>query len=153
MFGKKDPNKSPKDTGGPVVKTGPTRGNNRSRNDDGQWRKKRSDTGTKKKGCYITTAVCEFRGLPDNCHELISLRAFRDDVLLPTVEGRNLVEHYYEIAPSIAASLRDPVEIEAVWKSIQECLASITAGKNDEAIAKYKSMTYGLLSKVGKSVA
>lgn len=36
---------SPKDTKGPVVKTGPTAGQNRSRNQDGTWRKKRSDTG------------------------------------------------------------------------------------------------------------
>lgn len=40
---KKPINKSPKETGGPVVKSGPTRGQNRSRNDDGTWRKKRSD--------------------------------------------------------------------------------------------------------------
>lgn len=36
---------SPKDTHGPVVKTGPTAGQNRSRNKNGRWRKKRSDTG------------------------------------------------------------------------------------------------------------
>ena len=36
---------SPRDTGGPVVKTGPTAGQNRSRNQDGQWRRKRSDAG------------------------------------------------------------------------------------------------------------
>ena len=36
---------SPQDTGGPVVKTGPTAGQNRSRNKDGTWRKKRSDAG------------------------------------------------------------------------------------------------------------
>ena len=36
---------SPRDTGGPVVKTGPTAGQNRSRNKDGSWRKKRSDAG------------------------------------------------------------------------------------------------------------
>ncbi|WP_262557078.1 MULTISPECIES: hypothetical protein [Acinetobacter] len=34
---------SPKDTKGPVVKTGPTAGENRTRNDNGEWRKKRSD--------------------------------------------------------------------------------------------------------------
>lgn len=45
MSNKKDSSKSPKNTGGPVVKTGPTAGNNRSRNDDGQWRAKRSDAG------------------------------------------------------------------------------------------------------------
>ena len=40
---------SPKDTHGPVVKTGPTAGQNRSRNKDGTWRKKRSDAGQTKK--------------------------------------------------------------------------------------------------------
>lgn len=45
---KKDPKKSPKETNGPVVKTGPTAGNNRSRNDDGTWRAKRSDAGKKR---------------------------------------------------------------------------------------------------------
>lgn len=34
---------SPKNTHGPVVKSGPTAGNVRTRNSNGQWRKKRSD--------------------------------------------------------------------------------------------------------------
>lgn len=36
---------SPRDTHGPLVKTGPTAGQNRSRNKDGRWRAKRSDVG------------------------------------------------------------------------------------------------------------
>lgn len=40
---------SPKDTHGPVVTTGPTAGQNRSRNNDGRWRKKRSDAGKSRK--------------------------------------------------------------------------------------------------------
>lgn len=36
---------SPNQTGGPIVKTGPTAGNVRSRNKDGTWHKKRSDAG------------------------------------------------------------------------------------------------------------
>lgn len=39
---------SPKDTHGPIVKTGPTAGQNRSRNQNGRWRKKRSDAGSRK---------------------------------------------------------------------------------------------------------
>lgn len=39
---------SPKDTHGPIVKTGPTAGQNRSRNQNGRWRKKRSDAGKSK---------------------------------------------------------------------------------------------------------
>ncbi len=46
MSDKKDSSKSPKETNGPVVKTGPTAGQNRSRNDDGRWRAKRSDDGS-----------------------------------------------------------------------------------------------------------
>ena len=40
---------SPSQTGGPVVKTGPTAGQNRSRNKNGQWSRKRSDAGKSKK--------------------------------------------------------------------------------------------------------
>ena len=36
---------SPKDTHGPVVKTGPTAGQNRSRNKNGQWHKRQSNKG------------------------------------------------------------------------------------------------------------
>lgn len=39
---------SPSETGGPIIKTGPTKGKNRSRNKNGRWRKKRSDTGKKR---------------------------------------------------------------------------------------------------------
>jgi hypothetical protein len=45
---------SPKDTHGPVVQTGPTAGQNRSRNSNGQWRKKRSDAGVPRKFCEPT---------------------------------------------------------------------------------------------------
>nr|WP_181716062.1 hypothetical protein [Arthrobacter sp.]QJS06531.1 hypothetical protein [Arthrobacter sp.] len=49
MNEKKDSKQSPKNTGGPVVQTGPTSGQNRSRNSNGEWRKKRSDAGTSRK--------------------------------------------------------------------------------------------------------
>lgn len=44
----KSAKKSSWQTGGPIVKTGPTRGQNRSRNKDGTWRKKRSDAGKRR---------------------------------------------------------------------------------------------------------
>lgn len=40
---------SPRDTKGPIVKTGLTAGENRSRNQDGRWHDKRSDAGSKRK--------------------------------------------------------------------------------------------------------
>lgn len=39
---------SPKETKGPIVKSGPTAGQVRSKNKDGRWRKKRSDAGIKR---------------------------------------------------------------------------------------------------------
>lgn len=146
MFGKKDPSKSPRDTGGPVVKTGPTRGENRSRNDNGEWRKKRSDAGSerKKSGCYLTTAACVHRGLPDDCYELEVLRGFRDDVLLATEGGRALVSHYYDVAPAIASKLTHERDLEFVWLMIQKCIAEIDENKYVEATSTYREMTEGL---------
>ena len=40
---------SPKYTHGPIVKTGPTAGQVRSRNNNGQWRAKRGDAGIPRK--------------------------------------------------------------------------------------------------------
>lgn len=40
---------SPSQTHGPIVKTGPNKGEVRSRNKDGKWRAKRSDAGQKRK--------------------------------------------------------------------------------------------------------
>lgn len=44
LFGGGDKNRGPK------VKTGPTKGQERSRKKTGEWRAKRSDTGVKRKG-------------------------------------------------------------------------------------------------------
>jgi hypothetical protein len=41
--------RSPRDTHGPTVKTGPNAGKNRTRGKDGHWRRKRSDAGTPRK--------------------------------------------------------------------------------------------------------
>lgn len=49
MAEKKDPNKSPRENNGPVVKTGPTAGQNRTRTESGTWRKKRDDAGKSRK--------------------------------------------------------------------------------------------------------
>lgn len=48
MSDKKDPKLPPSKTGGPVVHTGPTAGQNRSKNNDGTWHAKRSDAGKKR---------------------------------------------------------------------------------------------------------
>lgn len=60
-------------------------------------------------GCFITGAVCEGLGLPDDCTELRALRAFRDTYMQETAERRAMVQDYYAIAPGIVAKLaNDP---------------------------------------------
>ncbi len=149
--------KSPKDTKGPVVKTGPTKGQNRSRTKVGTWRAKRSDTGKSrpnksssgggKKGCFLTTAACEVRGLPDDCAELTLLRRFRDEVLLYSDEGRRLVEQYYNEAPNLVPFVVDSPEKERVWRDIQVTVSHIKRGHHDEATARYSSMFKRLRTK------
>ncbi len=58
----------------------------------------------RKKLCFITTAVCEFEGKPDDCAELTAFRNFRDGWL--TEQGdEKLIREYYEIAPSIVTAI------------------------------------------------
>lgn len=141
--------KSPKDTGGPIVKTGPTAGRNRSHNKDGSWRKKRSDSGNSKKsgGCFLTTSACEYKGLDDNCHELKLLRKFRDQFLLPTKEGQALVQHYYQISPEILEKISTKSELEGIWKVIKSCVSHIEEQNPYKALAEYKAMARSLEAK------
>lgn len=53
------------------------------------------------KGCFVTTAVMSHLNSPDDCYELQVLRSFRDDYLLKSVNGENLVESYYDKSPRL----------------------------------------------------
>lgn len=143
--------KSPKDTGGPVVKTGPTSGQNRSRNKDGSWRKKRSDSGKSKKKsgglCFLTTAACNFKGLPDDCHQLETLRAFRDSHLLNTEQGKSLVNEYYAVAPKIVRQLHKKSDYEYIWGVVSDCVKAIEEHNFEHATSKYKHMVEKLRNK------
>lgn len=152
--------KSPKDTKGPVVKSGPTRGQNRSRNKDGQWRSKRSDSGKSrdkggkssgKKGCFLTTAACEFRGLPDDCHELQVLRLLRDEILMKTPEGVGLVEDYYDIAPRLVPLLDNPLVADQVWTDIKRAVEQAEKGHASDAVGTYRKMVETLQRSKGQA--
>lgn len=55
--------------------------------------------------CFITTAVCEFRGESDDCAMLSSFRAFRDGYLRNCPDGEKMIAEYYEIAPGIVSRI------------------------------------------------
>lgn len=99
----------------------------------------------KGKMCFITTAVCASCGLPDDCEELTSLRAFRDSYLEKTPEGHELVLEYYDVAPGIVMCIdqsADPGRIYSGLLSgwIRPCLCDIAAGEYESCRDRYIQM-------------
>lgn len=91
-----------------------------------------------KGGCFITTAICEVLGLPDDCDVLQTLRQFRDEVLLTNEEDAALVQQYYDEAPIIVELLKDlPLYVSVLNKLAQEyifpAVAAIKFDRPEEA--------------------
>jgi hypothetical protein len=55
--------------------------------------------------CFITSACVNYYGLSDDCYQLRMLRGFRDNYLLKSSEGEQLVKDYYRIGPRIVKLL------------------------------------------------
>ena len=95
--------------------------------------------------CYITTAVCRSLGRPDDCYELNTLRDYRDSYLLSTDEGREIVQEYYNIAPTIVKRIDKKAEAdeiyENIWKTyLSPCITMIENGENEKCRDVYSSM-------------
>lgn len=73
-----------------------------------------------RKLCFITTAVCEFEGKPDNCAELQAFRGFRDNWLSGCEDGADLITEYYRIAPAIVTVIDYCDDREAVYDAIRK---------------------------------
>ena len=101
--------------------------------------------GGKHKGCFLTTAVCEYLGKTDDCEELTTLRAYRDEWLAKQPGGVELIEEYYEIAPGIVRAMKDSPNYgelceELLSSYIRPCLALINQGRNEECKRLYIEM-------------
>lgn len=87
-------------------------------------------------GCFLTTACCKYKGLPDNCEELTILRKFRDEQVAP-----ELVKEYYMIAPKIVEQIKNNnAVLDYVWNTIQACIEHIKSEDYGIAINRYKMM-------------
>lgn len=103
-------------------------------------------------GCFITTATCQSRSLPDDCHELTSLRTFRDAFMKKNEQMCKEVAEYYEIAPKICKkidSLADSAAVyEQIWQHhIKPAVDAVDSGENERAHEIYKRMVLELKSK------
>ena len=101
--------------------------------------------------CYLTTACVNARGLPDNCLELTTLRAFRDKVLMSSSVGREVIREYYQVAPQIVERVNALDNSQRVWNKayldIQRTVNLVREGKFNEAFENYKRMTIFLKEK------
>ena len=94
-------------------------------------------------GCFLTSACTEAKGLPDDCMELTTLRAFRDSYMKSFPEGQADICQYYHIAPAIVAKIHAMPNSKDVFDSIYTelvlpCVELIHNGKNKEAYIKYR---------------
>jgi hypothetical protein len=101
--------------------------------------------GFKNKLCYITTAVCETFNKPDDCYELQLLRNYRDNYLASIPDGLEIVEEYYNIAPTIVNRIRKSDQNKEIFKNIwveylKPCITLIEKGLNEECKVIYIRM-------------
>lgn len=102
-------------------------------------------------GCFITTAVCQSRNLPDDCEELTILRKFRDEYMKPSELNRE-VEEYYLIAPKICKSIDSHSDSSKIYDDIYErwikkSVAAVKNGEFENAHNIYKKMVLSLKEK------
>ncbi len=106
-------------------------------------------------GCYITTAVCEELGKPDDCYELTQFRHFRDDWLSFQPDGKELIKLYYKTAPRIVQKIDSRPEKHEIYAYLRDtflskCLGFIESGKNEKCKHIYTNMMYYLFEEEKK---
>lgn len=108
-------------------------------------------------GCFITTATCTTLGKPDTCVELTAFRKFRDEVLLASPAGRQLVDEYYHIAPAIVGYISQENDSAAFYKDLYDQYilpgyTALTKGNCDEAVQLYSRMVTSLAERYDISI-
>lgn len=106
----------------------------------------------KKGWCFVTTAICEILGKSDDCYELETLRAFRDQVLLTDESLKNIVFEYYSISPSIVKTLqkldfKEEFSRYLLDNHIRSIIEKIENNQNIEAIESYSVMLKEIMEK------
>jgi len=107
-------------------------------------------------GCFLTSACTEARGLPDDCYELTTLRAFRDGYMKSLPQGQADICEYYHIAPAIVDKIHALSNAQEIFDQIYcdlilPCIDLINAGNNEQAYRKYRSYVKQLQVQYGNS--
>lgn len=108
--------------------------------------------GFKTKLCYITTAVCESQNKADDCMELNLLRNYRDNILAKEDGGVQIINEYYDIAPTIVKRINRSENPQEVYENLYKkyilgCIEDIENEQYDKCRETYTSMVTELKSK------
>ncbi len=103
----------------------------------------------REEGCFITTATCQSRNLPDDCHELTSLRNFCDTFMKKDELMKSEVEEYYRIAPTICKNIDSKDDSAEIYESIYQkwlknAVSACDSGEKQKAHDIYKEMVFEL---------
>lgn len=100
--------------------------------------------------CFVTTACIKYYGLRENCYQLQTLRKFRDNYLMKSVNNRILVQNYYFIAPQLVHLLEIDKKRKSLFKfifrEIEEACAAIEKRQFHKAKLIYHNTILQLLS-------
>ena len=107
------------------------------------------ENGFHHKWCYITTAVCRETGRSDDCYELSVLREYRDGYMRSLPEGEELIEAYYDMAPTIVKHIDRSGHADQIYHEVWEeylapCIGLIEEGRMEECRSLYTQMVCDL---------
>lgn len=94
--------------------------------------------------CFLTTACVFHKGLPDDCHELQTIRFLRENYMRGTANGEILLKEYDTAGPAILRSLREAANRKEILDHLYDQLVvpsveKIESGKYQEAINYYSA--------------
>lgn len=99
-------------------------------------------------GCFLTSACVKHLGKADDCMELQTLRAFRDNYMAKTEEGLWLIKRYYATAPQIVQKIESSNNsanyYNGIYQVICKCISLIKQNKLAETMQEYKQMVLSL---------
>lgn len=92
--------------------------------------------------CFLTSACVFYKGLPDDCHELRTIRSLRENYMRGTELGDRLLEEYDVVGPAILSSLKTAENRGEILDHLYEHLVipsvnKIENGKFQEAVEYY----------------
>lgn len=101
--------------------------------------------GFRRKLCYVTTAVCQNLNKGTDCEELRLIKEFRDGYLAATKEGQELIDEYYDIAPTLVKRIAKDAGAQEkyvwLWNTyLAPCVAYIKSGEPEHCRETYCDM-------------